>query len=113
MEEQLFASQFQLENICEDDNKIIFYTDFLDYTTLKVCFDYLGPGVHKLIYWGSKVDIQSAPETYGKSRSLTPMEEFFMILVRLCLGLLEKDLADCFGHSASGYIAECNMFICL
>ena len=111
LEEQLFASKFRLENVCEDDNKILFYTGFSDYTTLKVCFNYLGPGVHKLIYWGSKVDTQSASETHGKSRSLTPMEEFFMILVRLRLGLFEKDLADYFGVSASTVSRICRTWI--
>ena len=74
-----------------------FYTGFPNYTTLKVYFDYLGPGV-----------LQSAPETRGKSQLLTPMEKFFMILVRLRLGLLEKDLADCFGVSASTVSRICH-----
>ena len=76
-----------------------------------MCFDYLGPGVHRLIYWGSKIDAQSASETHGKSRSLTPMEEFFMILVRLCLGLLKRDLADRFGVSASAVSRICHTWI--
>ena len=42
LEEQLCASKFRLENICEDNNKVLFYTGFPNYTTLKVCFDYLG-----------------------------------------------------------------------
>ena len=54
LEEQLHASKFCLANICEDDNKVLFYTGFPNYATLKVCYDYLGPAVHKLIYWGSK-----------------------------------------------------------
>ena len=101
LEEQLCVSKFRLENICEDNNKVLFYTGFPNYTTLKVCFDYLGPAVHKLIYWGSKKDSHSTSETHGKSKLLTPMEEFFMILVRLCLGLFERDLADHFSVSAS------------
>ena len=56
LEEQLHASKFCLANICEDDNKVLFYTGFPNYATLKVCYDYLGPVVHKLIYWGSKKD---------------------------------------------------------
>ena len=56
LEEQLHASKFHLANICEDDNKVLFYTGFPNYATLKVCYDYLGPVVHKLIYWGSKKD---------------------------------------------------------
>ena len=111
MEEQLYASKFRLANICEDDNKVLFYTGFTNYTTLKVCYDYLGPAVHKLIYWGSKKDGHSTSETHGKSRSLTPMEEFFMILVRLRLGLFERDLADRFSVSASTVSRICRTWI--
>ena len=111
LEEQLCASKFRLENICEDNNKVLFYTGFPNYTTLKVCFDYLGPAVHKLIYWGSKKDSHSTSETHGKSRLLTPMEEFFMILVRLRLGLFERDLADRFSVSASTVSRICRTWI--
>ena len=90
LEEQLHASKFRLANIYKDDNKVLFYTGFPNYATLKVCYDYLGPAVHKLIYWGSKKDSPSTSETHGKSRSLTLMEEFFMILVRLCLVFLKE-----------------------
>lgn len=87
LKEQLHASKFCLVNICEDDKKVLFYTGFPNYATLKVCYDYLGPAVHKLIYWGSKKDAHSISETHGKSRLLTPIEEYFMILVRLRVGL--------------------------
>ena len=111
LEEQLHASKFCLANICEDDNKVLFYTGSPNYATLKMCYDYLEPVVHKLIYWGSKKDAHSTSETHGKSRSLTPMEEFFMILVRLCLGLFERDLADCFSVSASTVSRICCTWI--
>ena len=79
LEEQLHASKFCLAKICEDDNKVLFYTGFPNYATLEVCYDYLGPVVHKLIYQGSKKDAHSTSEIHRKSRLLTPMEEFFMI----------------------------------
>ena len=53
LEEQLHASKFCLENICKDDDKVLFYTGFPNYAALKVCYDYLGPAVDNLIYWGS------------------------------------------------------------
>ena len=37
----------------------------------------------------------------GPPRTLTPLNEFFLTLVRLRLGLLEKDLGDRFGVSQS------------
>ena len=35
----------------------------------------------------------------GRKRALAPLEEFFLVLVRLQIGLLEKDLAYRFGIS--------------
>ena len=90
LEEQLLSSKFCLENISRDDDKILFYTGFPNYATLKVCYDYLGPAVDNLTYWGSKRDCQS--KCHGRNRSLPPMEEFNMVLVRLRLGLSKKIL---------------------
>jgi hypothetical protein len=33
----------------------------------------------------------------GRGRSLPPLEEFFLVLVRLKVGLFERDIADRFG----------------
>jgi len=38
--EQLYASKFRFANICEDD-KVLFYTGFPNYTTLKACSNYV------------------------------------------------------------------------
>ena len=49
------------------------------------------------MYYGTKTNtdnIQSSDYTkHGPKRSLTPEEEFFLVFVRLRLGLLEEDLA--------------------
>ena len=58
LEEQLYASKFCLESISKDNDKVLFYTGFPNYTTLKVCYNYLGPAVDNLTYWGSKRDSQ-------------------------------------------------------
>ena len=53
LEEQLQALKFCLENISKGDDKISFYTGFSNYSTLKICYNYLGPAVDNLTYWGS------------------------------------------------------------
>ena len=59
LEEQLYASKFCLESILKDNDKVLFYNGFPKYTTLKVCYNYLGPAVDNLTYWESKRDSQS------------------------------------------------------
>ena len=41
--EKVYASKFQLENIYEDDNRILFKLFYTGFLTLKVCFNYLSP----------------------------------------------------------------------
>lgn len=46
------------------------------------------------------VVLRNTPKTNkGRKRILLPIDEFFLILVRLCLGLAEQDLAYRFGIS--------------
>ena len=97
-------SMFRLENIKNDDEQVLFYTGFPIYSSLMVCYNYLGPSVSCLEYWGCKrraTNIESKKRAGGRCRSLPRLEEFFLVLVRLRLGLFEKDLADRFGISTS------------
>ena len=93
--------KFSLVNIADNDKKVSFYTGFPTYTTLMACFKFLGPAVNQLIYWNSKLDDTCEVKKKGRPRTLTPIEEFFLVLVRLRLGLLEQDLADRFGLSCA------------
>ena len=102
LEKKLAISQFRLCNIAADNQKVLFYTGFPDYATLKSCYDFLGPAVNSLNYWGSTGHGNSTAErNLGRTRTLPPLEEFFLLLVRLRLGLFERDLAYRFGISVS------------
>ena len=94
----MLKQQFRLSNIADNDKKVSFYRGFPSYSALKACFEFLGPSVHQLSY-NSKSDSSS-----GKKRRphiLPPLEEFFLTLVFLRLGLMEQDIADRFGISQS------------
>ena len=93
-----------------DDKMIQFYTGFASYKLLKVCFDFLGPAVDNLNYWGqgndfmiydNTVDGDKSFQPKGHHQILRPIDEFFLVMIRLRLGLLEKDLAYRFGISQS------------
>ena len=92
--------QFSIELIADDDKLVRFYTGFEDYDTLMMCYNFLGPSVHRLQYWkGSGRGQREMQETRGAPRLLSPENEFFLVLCRLRLGLFEQDLAFRFGIS--------------
>ena len=99
---------FKLRNISADDIKVRFYTGFSSMAALMVCFNFFCAStffVNTLNYWCS-TSASGAPEhqiksTKGRPRLLSPLEEFFLVLVRLRLGLFEQDLAYRFGISQS------------
>ena len=99
LKENSSANQLSLESIASDDGKVSFYTGFPTYKHLKSCFDFLGPAAQHLIYRDSKRIFDHSNK--GRPRCLPPMEEFFLTLVRLRLGLLEQDIAYRFGVSQS------------
>ena len=107
---KLKKSLFRLSNIKDNDQKVLFYTGFYNYSILKACFDYLGPAANSLSYWGSEIT-GATKSTFGRARSLPPLEEYFLVLVRLRLGLFEKDLADRFDISVSTVSRICITWI--
>ena len=89
----------RLKNIQGNDDKIKFYTGFTTFTMLMACFNFLGKASSKLNYWGTtNAERKSAK---GRKRLLSPLDEFFLVLVRLRLGLFEQDLAYRFAVSQS------------
>ena len=107
LEEIIAASKFCIENIANDDPLITFYTGFPSYDSLKACYEYLGPGVNDLKYWGSN----NQDIGHGRKRLLSNFNEFFFVLVRLRLGLFEKDLANRFNISTSTVCRICRTWI--
>jgi len=89
LERESDSLKFTLHNIAHTDKKVAFYTGFPSHAVLMVCFKFLGPAVNELIYWNSKID--GAPcevKRKGRPQKLAPIDEFFIVLVRLRLGLL-------------------------
>jgi len=48
------AKYFRVEQIQNDDNLFQFYTGFISYEVLLAFYEFLGPVVNKLNYWGTK-----------------------------------------------------------
>lgn len=100
LKSKIESQKFSLHNIAAR-NEVAFYTGFPSLESLNACFEYLGPAVNNLTYWNGGKSRETDGKSKGRPRSLLPLEEFFLVLVRLRLGLLEQDLADRFEISCA------------
>ena len=96
-------SLFQLKNICHNDDEVGFYTGFPDYDSLMAFFQELFQcDTEVMQQWR---EANSKPEyeepKCGRKCKLPLLEQFFLTLVRLRLGLLEHDIAHQFEVSQS------------
>ena len=90
--EALLARQFSLNKIKGDSAAMLFYTGFPNYEALMSFYNYIEP---KVQYWkGEKLMKESQPYQMdknkikpGPSRTLTYLEEFVLVLLRLKAGL--------------------------
>ena len=106
---KLKAAEFRVDSIKHDDKQIHYYTGFSSYRIFKACFDFLGPAVSSLTYWDlgkvvetcEKLDTNTKGCSKGRNRKCSPIDEFFIVLVRLRLGLFERDIGYRFGISQS------------
>ena len=97
---------FRLEDIAADDHLVQFYTGFPSYVVLAAFFDFLGPAVNHLKYWGAKEGSQS------RQKKLDPLNCLFLTLIKLRLNLLEQDLAFRFQISTSSISRYFITWIC-
>ena len=96
MTEPDYHVPLRIEQIQDNNDAVRFHTGFPTFKILMACFLFLGESASKLSY--------GAYEGTGKTRRshiLSPINEFFLMLCRMRLGLLEQDLAYRFGISQS------------
>ena len=99
---------FSIEQIRDEDELISFYTGFRSYFVFIAFFNFLGPAVDRLTYWGSK------PTRHVRRRStkLNPMNQLLMTLMRLRLNLKVIDLSIRFGVSKNAVSNYVTTWIC-
>ena len=88
------VQHFGIDQIKHDDHLVSFYTGFPSFA---IIFQFLGPVVGKLQYWGGK---QNAKKRQ-RAKKLTPIDQLFMTLVKLRLDLKVVDIAFCFNISTA------------
>ena len=99
---------FSIEQIRDDDKLISFYTGFRSYSVFLAFFNFLGPAVDKLTYWGRK----SAQRQRHRSTKVSPMNQLLMTLMRLRLNLKVLDLSVRFGVSRTAVSRYVTTWIC-
>ena len=95
---ELTNFRFDIDQKKEKDSDIAFYTGFPNYKTLMLCYDIVKDSA-KNISFGShgrrNFDCPAVLQP-GRPRALTTFQEFILVLMRLRLGLFEKDLVHSF-----------------
>ena len=87
---------FGIESIAGNDSLVQFYTGFKSYEQLLAFYEFLGPVVNHLRYWGTEENA-----TRKRKLKLNPLNQLFLVLVKLRLNLRERDIAYRFGVSTS------------
>ena len=95
LENKLSRSLFRLENIKCNNSLVHFYTGLSDYETLMAFYEeLLEPDAKVMQQWsGCRSECSYEDVKVGKMHKLPLLEQFFMTLIRLRLGLLEHDIA--------------------
>ena len=96
LQEEVRHLSFSLERFKDSDSAIIFYTGFPDYSTLETFYGVcLSDSASNMRQWrGKHTSADPSGVRPGPKPALPPMEQFFVVLARLRLGLQEQDLAD-------------------
>lgn len=81
-----------IEDVKDCDDDVSFFTGFPNYKLFMMCFDYLNVGENckhiKYCY-----ETATEEKKIYRPRTLKPLDEFFLVLIRLRLGLFEHDIA--------------------
>ena len=105
--EKLKRTVFTMDCIANDDKLIRFYTGFTSYDIFVAFFEFLGPSVTQLNYWGEK-DVH----TYHHSRKLDPINQLFLTLMKLKLDLKYLNLSVRFGISKTPVSRHFTTWVC-
>lgn len=86
-------SNFRIEHIEYNDKLVSVYTGFVSFMVFTAFFEFLGPVVEHLNYWGEKEGVRQR----RRKRKLDPKNQLFLALVKLKLNLKLSDIAYRFG----------------
>ena len=115
--EEFKSRHFSLDRIKNDPSAVKFYTGFPNYESLISVFKYFEPKFQRVHYWTGPKTFETIKEQLqyqsadmfrskpGSKRSLSLLEEFFIVLLRLKVVLFLGDIADRY-HISSGHVSK-------
>ena len=101
LKSQFINAKFSLDRFSNNDDHVAYYTGFKNFKMLMIFWRYLGDKVNHLTLWHGKQTMDSQTHPLRVERTLRPIEEFFLCLVRLRLCLQVTDLAFRFSVSST------------
>ena len=116
LKQKLFLSKFGLERFGSNDDDIFFYTGFQSYRALMAFWNFIKPCSESLMTWNAARDkvkessannanpfpfLQGQEKQRNRKREIEPIDQLWLFLTRVRLGLFERDLAHRFGVAVS------------
>ena len=91
-------SKFNIDEFKDKPEDIAFYTGFTDYETLMLCFEIIEESANNLSYGNHCRKYNDMPHKNqpGRPRKLSKFQEFTMVVMKLRLGIFNRDLAHRF-----------------
>ena len=105
--DKLYVSRFGLHRFSTDPKQLLFYTGFNSYSLVMNLFQLLKPSAEKMARWSQVQRIRAGysaqinTDLSFRSESLPLVDQFFMFLVKIRLGLFHQDLGCRFNVSQS------------
>ena len=99
LKHEIDNSRFDIDKFKDKPEDIAFFTGFSDYDTMMLCYDIVKEPAKNLSYGSHKrsvYNVQSAYSQPGRPRKLSTFQEFVIVLMKLRLGLFNRDLAHRF-----------------
>ena len=109
LKQKLFLSKFGLERFGSNDDDIFFYTGFQSYRALMAFWNFIKPCSESLMSWNTAREkvkessannanpfpfLQGQEKQRNRKREIEPIDQLWLFLTRVHLGLLEGDLAQ-------------------
>ncbi|KAK3713861.1 hypothetical protein QZH41_001888 [Actinostola sp. cb2023] len=93
--------RFDIDKYKDSDEDIAFYSGFPDYNAMMLCYKIVEDSAKNMSYDHERVYIDMQHKKPGRRRVLTVFQEFTLVMMRLRLGLFERDIAHRFSVSVT------------
>ena len=104
--------KFDITKFKEKDEDIEFYTGLPHWDALMLLYNMVSDKAQNLNYGSYEKKAIGVEQNLGRPRAMSTFEEFILTLMRLRLGLLQKDLSHRFNVSEATVSSVFNTWVC-